>query len=55
MEKYKVIIDRSSNTYEIEAASKQEAEEKAMKEFEDRDDYTDYDYWVGECNEVENE
>ncbi len=47
---YEVIIDRSSNVYEVEAENEQEANDLAMKEFQDNEDYTDYDYWIAETN-----
>jgi len=55
MKKYKVVIDRGSYCTEVEASSEEEAEDKAMIEFQDNDEYTDYDYWVGECDEAEQE
>lgn len=50
---YEVIFDRESTHITVTASSKKEAKELAQKEFEKRDEYTDYEYWIAECNEVE--
>lgn len=48
--KYEVIIDRGSKTIEVLAINKEEAEKKALKEFESYDK-SDYEFWVGDCYE----
>lgn len=50
--KFEVIVDVGSQTFEIEADNKEEAEKKAIEKFEalpiaDRSE----DYWVGDCRE----
>jgi len=49
---YDVIIDRSSTTITVRAKTKVDAEKKALEEFEKYDIKADYEYWVGECDEV---
>jgi len=48
--KYEVIIDFESCHLEIEANSKEEAEEKAFKEFGNKEMADVFPgFWVGEC------
>jgi ABC-type polar amino acid transport system ATPase subunit len=53
MKEYDVCIDVGSYSTRVKANSKEEAEEKAIKEFENMpiEDRTE-EYWVGDCDEV---
>jgi len=56
MKEYETVIDLGSKTFRVEAESKKEAEEKAVKEFEKLSDSDRLDeYWAGDCSEVKNE
>ena len=56
MKEYEVIIDLGSKTFRIQAENEEEAHNKAIKQFEELpiDEKID-EYWVGECEEVEEE
>lgn len=45
---YEVIFDRESTHIEVDAENKEEAKKLAQEQFEKRNEYTDYGYWIGE-------
>ena len=54
MKKYEVVVDIGSHTFEIEANDKEEAEEKAIRQFESLSANEKIEeFWVGDCQELE--
>ena len=57
--KYEVIIDLESYHIDVEAKTKEEAEKKAIKEYETKIQKGEIpmaeQYWVGECDEIKEE
>jgi uncharacterized protein YjaG (DUF416 family) len=56
MKEYEVIIDLGSKTLFVKANNKEDAEQQALKLFESLPDVDKIDeYWVGECDVVEDD
>lgn len=49
---YEVVIDRSSATIHVEAKNQEEAQELALRRFVEEESSSEYEYWVGVCDEV---